>query len=71
MPTTTAELFTLTYQTATTTFVRENLPAASVERMGAAVWRMAGRGLAWDIAVLDADGDDVTEAFDFTTDPAA
>lgn len=55
-------VFTLRY--CTEQGVRERvLPAGGVERIGTVVWRMADREQAWDIAVLDESGVDVT--FDF------
>ncbi|MFD9561558.1 hypothetical protein [Streptomyces sp. NPDC059994] len=43
--------------------IERTLPASGVERIGQLLMRAADRGEAWDIEVLDADGNDVS--FDF------
>ena len=60
---TTDALYTLRYETAQGPRVRR-LSAADITRtVGPVISRMGDRGAAWSIAVLDADGTDVT--FDF------
>jgi hypothetical protein len=55
-------LYTLTYVTANGPAAR-TLDAAGVERVGEVVSSVAARGAAWDVAVYDAAGADVTFGF--------
>ncbi|MFJ6730032.1 hypothetical protein ACIQPQ_34550 [Streptomyces sp. NPDC091281] len=57
------KVFTLTYTDQDGTRTR-TLPARGIERIGRIVNRLGERGEAWDIAVTDRSGNDVT--FDFT-----
>lgn len=63
-------LFTLTYQTDQGMQRRENRTAHGVEAIGRVLMRLADRMAAWDIAVLDAVGEDVTGQFACFQDPA-
>ena len=56
-------IYTLAYDTADGHKERPALRAQQVERIGRVVSSLGNRGKAWDIVVLDADGEDVT--FDF------
>jgi hypothetical protein len=58
-----APLYTLTYETSQGVQVRDGRPARAVETIGRIVSRAADRGEAWDIAVRDANGNDVTDRF--------
>ena len=58
-----ASLYTLTFETEEGLQRRETQPARVIEAMGRIVSRLADRGEAWDIQVLDAAGDDVTSDF--------
>lgn len=55
--------YTLMYDRADGHKERTDLRARQVETVGRVVSSLADRGQAWDIAVLDADGEDVTDQF--------
>lgn len=58
-----APTYTLTYERADGRKNRVGLRARQVETIGRVVASLADRGEAWSIAVLDADGRDVTDEF--------
>ncbi|MFE7120136.1 hypothetical protein ACFU99_32405 [Streptomyces sp. NPDC057654] len=55
--------YTLAYTLDSGPVAKAGLRAAAVEKVGAVLARAAGRGEAWDIAVRDFAGADVTDAF--------
>lgn len=55
--------YTLTFNTELGPHTRAQRTATQIETLGILVSRVADRGQAWDIAVLDADGIDVTGDF--------
>ncbi|MFF8696752.1 hypothetical protein ACF08W_31515 [Streptomyces sp. NPDC015144] len=65
------EQFTLAYTLETGPVTRRMLRRPALERLGEMVMRLADRGAAWNIAVYDAAGKDVTFNFAFTAEDAA
>ncbi|MEV8455522.1 transcription factor WhiB [Streptomyces sp. NPDC052095] len=68
--------YTLTYTLETGPVTRRGLKRTAVDRLGEVVMRLADRGAAWNVAVHNADGDDITDEFafaagDFAALPAA
>ncbi|WP_424864013.1 WhiB family transcriptional regulator [Streptomyces sp. MMS24-I29] len=62
------ERVTLTYTTDAGPVTKQGLRRTLAERIGAMAMRAADRGEAWDIAVIDANGVDVTDEFAFAQD---
>ncbi|MFF8918409.1 WhiB family transcriptional regulator [Streptomyces sp. NPDC015032] len=60
-----SERYTLAYTTDAGPVTKTGLRRDVVERIGAMTMRAADRGEAWNIAVYDAAGADVTDDFDF------
>ncbi|MDK0524852.1 WhiB family transcriptional regulator [Streptomyces sp. ML-6] len=59
------ERFTLDYTMEAGPITRQGLRRDAVERIGAIAMRAADRGEAWNIAVYNAAGADITDEFDF------
>ncbi|MFF3735181.1 WhiB family transcriptional regulator [Streptomyces sp. NPDC002476] len=59
------ERVTLTYTTTAGPVTKQGLRRTLAERIGAMAMRAADRGEAWDIAVVDANGTDITDEFAF------
>ncbi|MGQ7754850.1 hypothetical protein ACUN29_41615 (plasmid) [Streptomyces sp. WC2508] len=60
-----SERYTLAYVMESGPVTKTGLRRDAVERVGAMALRAAGRGEAWDIAVYDAAGADITDEFAF------